>query len=325
MVVGASGQLGARCCEQLLAGGRSVVGMVRAPERARDLAASGVELVRADLAADDSLVPALQGVETLIVTANSAAPRGGDDPEAVQRGLLRLTEDARTAGVRRVVLVSVPETAYDSSSPVFRGKRALEARLRGASYEHVILRFPPFMEAWLALVGSSIPLRGEKHATIGRPSPFLQSFRKATGSLVEHRGVMLVPGSGRIRNAFITVDDVAHACVEAVVRPDAANNTYEIGGPEVLSWSDVAGIYGDVLGRRVRVLATPAPVYAVAAKALAPFSAVASGTMTLNRVIGAAEAPYEPGGGLVDPGSLTTVREFLERKVALPGELPVVA
>ena len=39
-----------------------------------------------------------------------------------------------------------------------------------------------------------LPLRGEPNATIGRPSPFLRQFRRATGSLVEQRGLMLVPG-----------------------------------------------------------------------------------------------------------------------------------
>ena len=28
--------------------------------------------------------------------------------------------------------------------------------------DSVVLRFPPFMEVWLALVGSSLPLRGER-------------------------------------------------------------------------------------------------------------------------------------------------------------------
>jgi uncharacterized protein YbjT (DUF2867 family) len=224
------------------------------------------------------------------------------------------------------VLVSVPETSIDNASPLFRSRRELEAQVRGAPFEDVVLRFPPFMECWLALVGSSIPLRGEPYATIGRPSPFLRSFRKGTSSLVEDRGLMLVPGSASRRNAFIAVPDVARACVEAVVRQSGvAGQTLQIGGPEVLTWSDVAHIFEKVLERRVRILATPSQVYAVAAAVLGPVAEVPAATMRLNQLLGASESPWKPGGGgLVDPAGMTTVEGFLREKVALPAELPAV-
>ena len=40
--------------------------------------------------------------------------------------------------------------------------------------------------------------------------------------------------------------------------------------------------------------------------------------MALNLASGYSQSPYEPGGGLVDPAGMTTVREFLEAKAALP-------
>ncbi|HET6967641.1 MAG TPA: hypothetical protein VFI44_05160 [Ornithinibacter sp.] len=189
----------------------------------------------------------------------------------------------------------------------------------------MILRFPPFMECWLALVGSSLPLRGEPNATIGRPSPFLRRFRRATGSMVEARGMMLVPGPTSHRQAFIAVPDVAAACVAAVSRADLGGRTIEVAGPEVLSWVDVAETFSRVLGRRVRAVSTPAGVFAVAAAVLRPVAPVPSRTMALNRFMGASETVWEPpGGGLVDPSTMTTVEEFLGRKAALPAALPVV-
>ena len=65
--------------------------------------------------------------------------------------------------------------------PTMRAKRHLEEQLSRGSAESWILRLPPFMEAWFALVGSSLPLRGEPNATLGRPSPFLRRFRALTG------------------------------------------------------------------------------------------------------------------------------------------------
>lgn len=326
VVLGANGQLGARCCEELLSRGHQVRGLVRKRSRGAALEAAGVELAEIDLTSEESIAAQVAAGDSVIITANSAAPRSGDSASDVEAGLLRFADVAADAGVTRVVLTSVAETPFDSAVPMARVKRALEAKLRQAPYEHVILHLPPFMECWLALVGSSLPLRGEPFATIGRPSPFLRAFRRLTGTLVERRGLMLVPGSAKNRNAFIAEPDVAKACVAALERSDVVGRTYEVGGPEVLSWSDVARIFEDVLGRRVRILSTPAAVYAVAAKALAPVAPVPAATMALNRFVGSTESDWQPGGGLLDdPAGMTTVREFLTLKAGLPAQLPAVS
>ena len=325
LVVGANGQLGAQCTQELMARGHAVRGSVRVLERGEALARAGVELVRADLGDPDGLSAALAGVDSVIVTANPAVPRAGEDPEAVHAGMSRLVDDAATAGVRRLVLVSLPSTPLDDQIPFVRHRRLLEERVAAAGYEHVVVRFPPFMECWLALVGSAIPLRGEPFATVGRPSPFLRAFRRLTGSVIEDRGIMLVPGRASNRNSFIAEDDVARACVAAVERPDAANRTYEVGGPEVLTWADVAATYERVLHRKVRIVSTPAGAYAAAASLLAPVAKVPAATMALNRLIAATEAPSPPGGGLLDPAGMLTVRAFLDAKAALPEALPTVA
>jgi nucleoside-diphosphate-sugar epimerase len=227
--------------------------------------------------------------------------------------------------VQRIVLPSVPATPVDAHVPMTAARRTLEERVALAVPGSVILRFPPFMEVWLALVGSSLPLRAEQHATVGRPSPFLRRFRAATGSTVEKRGLMLVPGPTTHRQAFIAVADAAAACVVALGRDDLAGQTIDVAGPEVLTWVDVARIFSDVLGRPVRAVSTPSAVFAVLAAALRPIAPVPSQTMALNRYLGASETPWTPGGGgLVDPATMTTVEHLLRSKAALPAEPPTV-
>ena len=323
LVVGANGQLGSACCRALVAAGHSVRGSVRHPSRAADL--DGVELVTADLGQDPDLDALLSGIEVVVVTANVAAPRAGDDPGRFTEGEHRLVDAARRLGVARVVLPSVPVTHVDEHIPLAAERRRLEEHVRSAVPGSVILRLPPFMEVWLALVGSSLPLRGETHATIGRPSPFLRTFRRATGSVVEDHGVMLVPGPTTHRQAFIAVPDVAAACTAAVDSDAVAGRTIDVGGPQVLTWVEVADIFSRVLGRRVRVVSTPTVVFAAAATLLRRFAPVASQTMALNRYLGASETTWSPGGGgLVAPSTMTTVEEFLRRKASLPAALPLV-
>jgi uncharacterized protein YbjT (DUF2867 family) len=320
MVVGGNGQLGSACCAELLRRGVPVRASVRGTRRGTTLQQAGVDVVELDLTSgSDDRRRALEGAECVILSANAVAPRAGDQPGEVDRGMRELVGDAEGVGVRRVVLPSIPVTAVDGSVPFARSRRELEQRVLGSTMDSWVLRLPPFMEVWLALVGSSVPLRGEAHATIGRPSPFLGRFRRGTGRLVEDRGVMLVPGPSSHRHAFIGVGDAARACVEAALHAGDAPAPIEVAGPEVLSWDDVAAVYAEVLGRRVRVVTTPAVVFAAAARVLTPVADVPARTMALNRYMAESESPWtNAGGGLVDPATMTRVDAFLRAKAALP-------
>lgn len=326
MVVGGNGQLGSACVAELSRRGAGVRASVRDERRGAALRRDGVEVVGLDLTAGPGARRrALEGAECVVLSANAVAPRAGDRPGDVDRAMLDLVGDAEAVGVRRVVLPSIPVTDVDRSVPFARSRRDLEQRVLGSTLDSWVLRLPPFMEVWLALVGSSVPLRGEAHATIARPSPFLGRFRRGTGRLVEDRGVMLVPGPASHRHAFIAVVDAARACVEAALHTGAAPGPIDVAGPEVLSWDDVAAVYADVLGRRVRVVTAPAAVFAAAARVLAPMADVPARTMALNRYLAAAETPWtNAGGGLVDPATMTRVGSFLEAKAALP-DRPVTA
>jgi uncharacterized protein YbjT (DUF2867 family) len=327
LVVGGNGQLGAACCEELIGRKVPVRASVRAPARGRDLGARGAEIVTLDLTGGRSAMrAAVTGAQGMVLSANAVTPRAGDRPDAVDEGISVLVEEAVAGGVRRIVLPSVPVTALDDAVPFVASRRRLESQVVTAAIESRILRLPPFMECWLALVGSSLPLRGEPYATIGRPSPFLNRFRGLTGSVVEDHGLMLVPGSPQARQAFVSVRDAARMCVEAACRPGSGSETIEAAGPEVLSWRQVADTFERVLGRRVRILSTPATVYAVMSRALGVVSDVPARTMALNRYLAAAETAWSSaGGGLVDPGSMITVEAFLRDKASLPSELPSVA
>lgn len=325
LVVGANGQLGARCCARLLSAGHSVRALVRTEDRGERLASMGVEVRIGGLTADRGVDASLDGVDGVVLTANPVAARAGDEPAALDQGLERLVERAGAGDVRRVVVVSLPAAETPDGLPMATARRRLEEHALERVPDSVVPRFPPFMEVWLAAVGSSIPLRGEEFATLGRPSPFLSAFRRLTGTLVEDRGLMLVPGSPDVRNAFIAIDDVAEFCVRAVDDPVLAGRIIDVGGPEVLTWRDVAATYERLLRRRVRILSTPAWVYGAATTALRPFSGVASNTMSLNRLLATAETNWpEGGGGILDPRAMTTVQDFLTAKLALPPDLPDV-
>ena len=70
-VTGATGHLGRLVLENLLERGMEparIAALVRSPEKAADLAARGVQVRRADYSQPETLGPALQGVERLLLS-----------------------------------------------------------------------------------------------------------------------------------------------------------------------------------------------------------------------------------------------------------------
>jgi uncharacterized protein YbjT (DUF2867 family) len=138
------------------------------------------------------------------------------------------------------------------------------------------------------------------------------------GGLVEKRGLLIVPGSGERRHAFISVDDVARCCIAATRHEAALNATLAIGGPEALSWNEVAATMAAVLGRPVQVVGTPAAVFALQKMLMRPFSEAAANIMALNW-FAAQQLPPEDAAVAarlgVAPG---TVDQFLRTQATKP-------
>ena len=320
LVVGATGQVGSLVVRQLRADGAPVRAMVRDPSTAADLAATGAELAVADLGSPDTLDAALDGVTAIVATANAVASiRPDDTAAAVDSGYAELVRRAERAGVSRFVLASVPVTPLDDRVPVARTKRHTEQLLAASGLSWLSLRMPPFSEVWLALVGSELPLRGEDRSTLGRAYPTLRRFRRVTGRTVERRGVMVVPGPASARQAFLSVHDAA-AGLAAAVRPDTGSGPVDLGGPEVLTWTDVARIYERVLDRRVRVVSQPVAAFAVAQRLFTPVAPSLAGVMALNRLIATSETDWDTSdtAARLGLGTLRTVEEILREKATLP-------
>jgi uncharacterized protein YbjT (DUF2867 family) len=321
LVVGATGHLGGRVVARLAAAGQPVRALARPGARSSHLQAlPGVEIVSGELGDAASLERACRGAAALVATASSVVPRlAGDGFAALEgRGYPALWQAARRQGVGRVVLVSVPQTRRDAQVPLFAWKRRVEAALAEAGPPACVLRPAPFMDEWFLLVGLALAARGEPAPLSSRPWPFLQRFLGLVGGLVERRGLALVPGSPRQRHAFIAVEDVAAFVLAALARGGSGQEVFEIGGPQALSWEEVAAQFAAVLGRPVRALGAPAALFRAQQLLLRPFAPAAANIMALNW-LAASEPMLAPGGAEaarllgVTPRS---VADFLREKKA---------
>jgi uncharacterized protein YbjT (DUF2867 family) len=320
LVVGATGQAGAAVVRQLSERGEAVRAFVR-PD-ARQEAVRGlphVELAVGDLLEPETVRAAVEGCQHVIATANGALPRKRRDHGRVERvGYPTLIDAAREAGVQRFVYLSQPMPEGEDL-PMQRDKRAVERYLQASGMEYTILRPGAFMEAWLAFAGSDLPTRGEPAATVQRDFWFLRSFRRATHQTIDRHGVMMVNGGPDRKLAFISVEDVARLLIAATTHELARDADLLVGGPEVLTWREVADLYAQVLGREVAVRTSPVAPLKVMSKLLAPFSPAASNLLALN--VAAAAADMVPPPDVAEAlgiGPMVRVETFLKEKAALP-------
>lgn len=325
LVVGATGQVGSLVVRHLRENGHAVRALVRsAGPAANELTATGAELALGDLRDRASLEVAVRGVRAIVATANVVAPsHPGDTHEAVERnGYTQLITLASAARVRRFVYASVPIGATDDQVPQIAMKRHVERTLAASSMSWLALRLSLFTEVWLSLVGSELPLAGERNATLERPYRFLLTFRRVAGRTVEQNGRLVVPGPSSNRNAFISVHDVARLLANAV--DSELIGGVDVGGPEALSWDEVAQIFADVLRRPVKAVSVPPGIFVQAQRVLAPLAPSAANIMALNHRIGTTESAWDTSAvttALAVP-RLRTVREVLQEKAALSPSQP---
>ena len=152
LVAGATGIVGGMITRRLLEQGKDVRILVRhnSPSEqlakegratsAEELLEAGAEPVYGDLRDRASLDGALEGIETVITTANSVGRGGEDNPQSVDlEGNRNLIEAAREAGAEHFVFVSSLGADPDHPVPFMRGKGRSEASLREGGMDYTIL------------------------------------------------------------------------------------------------------------------------------------------------------------------------------------------
>jgi NADH dehydrogenase len=234
LVTGGTGFVGSRIVHALRTESRPVRCLVRKPERAAQLDAWGCELVQGDVTDPDSLARAVEGVDAVVHLVAIIQGKPEEFERVMTRGTESLVAAAERAGVRRFVLMSALGTSEGTRelTPYFRSKWAMEQAVQGAPFEHVIFR-PSFV--------------------FGRDGGILPTFFR----LVRYSPVTPVVGPGTQRIQPIWVDDVAAYFAGSIDLEGAAGRTFEIGGPDVITWDDLYSRIATVLGKRRAKLHLP--------------------------------------------------------------------
>ena len=163
----------------------------------------------------DSLRRAADGADTVV---HLVALPPFAKPDAIRRVMERGTRDlvaaAKDAGVKRFILMSALGTSERSKdlAPYYHAKWEEEHEVAGSGIEHTIFR-PSFI--------------------FGRDGGMLPGLV----SLVRWSPVTPVIGTKRLQP--IWVEDVAAYFTKALTTPAAVNRTFELGGPDVVTFAEL--------------------------------------------------------------------------------------
>jgi uncharacterized protein YbjT (DUF2867 family) len=212
LVAGGSGRLGTLVVRRFSARHLAVRVLTRDPARAAHLAGEHVELVVGDVRNRTSLDSAMTGVETVVSAVHGFAGPGGVSPTSIDRDGNANLVDAARAACADVVLLSIVGASAESPMELFRMKHAAEQHLLASGVPYTIVRSTAFLELW-------IDLMKETAGRSGRP---------------------LVFGRGGNPINFVSVADVALLVERVTVDRGTRGQTLEIGGPENLTFNQVA-------------------------------------------------------------------------------------
>jgi uncharacterized protein YbjT (DUF2867 family) len=201
LITGASGSVGKVVLAEVARSGQKHRAMYRSKEEAAK-APAGTETVIADFADKTSLVAAMRGVESVYLVCSPIPDLVRLESNAI--------EACEAAGVRRVVLNSALGAGdYPKSFPSWH--RKVEDKLKSTKMAYCILRPNSFMQNVLTYYAPSIRAEGAFYGAMGNA-----------------------------RTSYLDVRDIAVVASKALQGGQHDAQTYELNGPEALTYAEVA-------------------------------------------------------------------------------------
>jgi NADH dehydrogenase len=240
-VAGGTGFVGGAIATELRRRGHAVRVLSHRGESARGGLADAIEIERVDVQSGHGLAEALRGANAMVIALafkNSpieAPQRHQTFVEVDAEGTERLIAAARRAGVRRVVYLSGAGAGPDAERHWFRAKWRAEEAVRRSGLTWTIIR-----PTWIF---------GPRDVSLNRFVGFAR--RLFAVPMTNTGGQLLAP---------VFIDDAANLATDSVTAAAAADQVFELGGPETLRMRDIIAAALRVAGLRRTILPGPTPL-----------------------------------------------------------------
>lgn len=223
VVTGATGQLGRLVIAELLkrTAAKNVIAAVRNPDKAKDIAALGVQVRKADYDQPDSWDAALQGAEVVLLISSSELGKRAQQHESVVQAALR-------AGVQLLAYTSVLR-ADTSPLGLAAEHKATESSIRAYGLPHAFLR-----NGW-----------------------YLENYQHPIQLATEQGAVYGCAGDGRIAAA----SRVDYAAAAAEILVTRKQGVFELAGDDAFTLADLAAEISRQTSKKIDYVNLPEPAF----------------------------------------------------------------
>ena len=214
-ITGASGFVGGHLVDYLIAKGLKVRCLIRS-ERAKELlSAKGAEVIIGDITQPETLKNILHPDDFVVHLVGIIQEKGTATFESVHRkGTSSLVAEAKRAGVRHFFYQSALGADRNSWSGYLRTKAEAEEIVIQSGLRYTIFRPSLIIGPW-------------------------DGFTKKLMEMLKHSPVLPIPGEGKAKFQPIYIRDWLSCAGKVIENPDAYVSTYEIGGPEHLTYLEI--------------------------------------------------------------------------------------
>jgi NADH dehydrogenase len=224
LITGGTGFVGSNIRQAL--GDRPIRLLVRNKAAAKNLEAPNVELVEGDVTRPETLRGAMTGCQAVIhLVAIIEESKGRTFDGVIRGGTQNVVDEAKRVGIRRFIHMSAMGSRNDRRYPYMKAKWDAEQIVRNSSF------------AW----------------TIFRPSVIFgpgDGFINVLAKVAKTAPVVPVAGSGTNKFQPVSVKEVAIAFQRALDEPKTAGQSFDLGGPEILSYDELLDTILARLGKR---------------------------------------------------------------------------
>ncbi len=240
LVTGATGFIGSRIVKRLLADGEyNVRCMTRNPDSIFDLFNLNghiIEVAKTDASNYLELVEALKGVDVAFYLIHSMEGSSKKWKEFSKRDRIAAENFAKAASqtnTKRIIYLSgLIDAEHKDLSEHMQSRKEVGDILRTSKAEVTIFR--------AAVI-------------LGQGGGSFQMLQY----LVERLPIMVCPKWVLTKSQPISVDDVVTYLIKSIEIKDTANQDYDIGGPEILSYIDMMKRYSNILKKSLKIVIIP--------------------------------------------------------------------
>ena len=258
LVTGGTGFVGRHLVPRLVRRGHKVRVLSRDPAGAAPIFGPHVDLCRGDVSDAASLEGIAEDRDIVVhLVPPVSAQSGGRQSGSYALGTANVVEVAASAGVSRFVYLSTLG-AVPSSDGYLRTKFYAEGEVLKSGLEYVVFR-------------PSIIYGPADHFT----TAFVRLLRSSP--------VVPMPGRDSLVTEPVSIEDAADALSQAVERPDLANQSYELVGPQRLPLTRILRILARRLGVSCQIFNLPRWTHQPTSRFLQSRAGLDEGTLEILR------------------------------------------